>query len=280
MMLSILILVFLLQLANSFILDKAPAPLPYLPQLVEAHTDRRLSVSLDIGKPGDISRLAINGIEFGLTKRPPSFNDDFVKMPGLHGPKPSLSGGLNALTTIQHGSFISMAGNEVVKPSKGCWEIIWSNNAPSGSMLCGFEIDQDYKRNDATLPKGTVYVSFNTWTSEGLKHAQNIKERSSKRASEALEKKHEELAKMRETNNPLEKARHYYNAMSAAEVHAKQPNDQKMKVIPSSEEVIRIEEDMYVSTNGQVWTQNLPSGRPVVLGTARMKSFSKDEESA
>jgi len=212
---------------------------------------------------------------FNLTKRAPSFNDDFVKMPGAHGPKPSLSGGLHTLTTVQDGAFISMAGNEIVTPLKGCWEIIWRDGAPSGTILFGFEIDQDYNRNDATLPKGTIYVSFNTWTSEGLKQAQSIKERSTMRANSALQKKDKELAKMTETNNVLRKARHYYNALSAAEVYSTQPNT-RMKLVPSFDEVVHFEGGMYVSTTGKVWTKKLPTGKPVVLGRAKMKSISKE----
>lgn len=286
---SSVILAALFPLGNSFIFDTLPplppgishifektsAPLSDLRELVVAQSDQRVSVGLDIGKPGDISRLAVNEIVFDLTKQTPSFKNDFVKMPGWHGPTPSLSGGLNALTTVQDGSFISMAGSEIVKPLKGCWEIMWRDGAPSGSLLCGFEIDKDYKRNDATLPKGTVYIAFNTWSSEGLKKAQDFKDRSSKKANNALQKRKDEIAKMKETSNVLEKARHYYNALSAAEQYTKEPNS-KMKLVPSSDEVIHFEGSMQVSTKGQVWTQNLPGGKPILLGSARMKSVPKE----
>jgi hypothetical protein len=221
-------------------------------------------------------KTAINEIVFDLSKHAPSTHHDFVKMPGVHGTRPSLSGGLHTLTTVQDGSFISMTGKKLVKPLKGCWEIIWGNGDPSGSLLCGFEVDQDYKRNDATLPEGTVYVAFNTWTSEGLKEAQGKKERSTKRANDALKKKDEELAKMAMTNNPLQKVLHYYKAVNAAEDYYMEPN-LRMKRVPSSEEVIHFEGDMYVSTKGQVWTQTLPMGKPVILGTAKMGSASKNE---
>lgn len=273
---SAIIFVTLFPIGSSFIFDKTVAPLSDLGQLVEAQTDRRLSVSLDIGKPEAVSRLAINEIVFDLSKHAPSTHHDFVKMPGVHGTRPSLSGGLHTLTTVQDGSFISMTGKKLVKPLKGCWEIIWGNGDPSGSLLCGFEVDQDYKRNDATLPEGTVYVSFNTWTSEGLKEAQGKKERSTKRANDALKKKDEELAKMAMTNNPLQKVLHYYKAVNAAEDYYMEPN-LRMKRVPSSEEVIHFEGDMYVSTKGQVWTQTLPMGKPVILGTAKMGSASKNE---
>ena len=249
-------------------------PLSGLGQLVEAQNDRRVEVGLDIGKPDDTSRLAINGIVFDLTKNVPSSEKDSVKMPGLHGLQPSLSGGLYTLSIAQDGSFVSMAGTKSVKASKGCWEIIWRDGDPAGTLICGFEIDQDYKRNDATLPKGKVYISFNAWTSEGLKKAQNKKERSSERGNAALKKKDEEIAKMADTNNLLQKALHYYNAVRAAEEYYMEPNT-KMKSIPSTEEVVHFEGDLFVSTKGHVWTKNLPLGKQVILGTASMQSVSK-----
>jgi len=287
---SSVILAVLFPLGNSFVFEKtlpplapgikqiivkSPDPPLSLQELVDAQSDQRVSVGLDIGRPGDTSRLAVNGIVFDLTKQTPSFKNDFVKMPGLHGPTPSLSGGINTLATVQDGSFISMAGSETVKPLSGCWEIIWRDGAPCGSLICGFEIDQDYKRNDATLPMGTVYVSFNMWTSEGLKQAQDYKDRSSKKANSAQQKRIEEIEKMRETTNVLEKARHYYNALSAAEEYTKQPIS-KINLVPSSDEVLHFEGNMQVSTKGTVWTQNLPDGKPITLGSARMQSVSKE----
>ena len=275
MWLSSLIFVLVLQFGNAFIRDKSASPTLDLGQLVEAQCDQRLSLVLNIGNRNDISRLAINGMVFDLTNQIPNSSDDFVKMPGVHGSKSSSSGGLKTLNIVQDGSFISMAGCEIVKPNKGCWEIIWKEGAKSGSLLCGFETERDYKRNNAILPQGTVYVSFNTWSSEGLKREQELKERTSKLASSALQRKDEELTKMAETTNVLQKVRHYYNALSAAEMYSKQPNA-RMELVPSTDEVVHFKGDMYVSTNGHVWTQDLPTGKPSVLGTAKMKLISEE----
>ena len=272
---SFIILVFFFPFGSSFIFEKTVAPLSGLGQLVEAQNDRRVSVGMDIGKPGDTSRLAIKGIVFDLTKNVPSSENDFVKMPGVHGSMPSLSGGLHSLSIVQDGSFISMEGNKVVKTFKGCWEIVWRDGDPAESLLCGFEIDQDYKRNDATLPKGKIYISFSAWTSEGLKKAQNNKERSMMRANTALKRKDEELAKMAETNNLLRKALHYRNAVSATEEYYMEPNT-RMKSIPSSEETVHFEGDLFVNTKGQVWTNDLPFGKHVILGTASLESAKKE----
>eukprot|EP00537_Pseudo-nitzschia_pungens_P013918 CAMPEP_0172397498 /NCGR_PEP_ID=MMETSP1061-20121228/30948_1 /TAXON_ID=37318 /ORGANISM="Pseudo-nitzschia pungens, Strain cf. pungens" /LENGTH=137 /DNA_ID=CAMNT_0013129695 /DNA_START=117 /DNA_END=530 /DNA_ORIENTATION=- len=136
-------------------------------------------------------------------------------------------------------------------------------------------MDQAYKRNDATLPKGMIYASFSTWTAEGLKQAQDFKERSTQRANKALKKKDEELLKMKETNNLLQKGLHYYNALCAADDYFMEPNT-KMKGVPSNDEVAQFEGDMFVSKNGKVWTQNSPRGKGVLLGTVSLELMNKD----
>jgi len=252
-------------------------PVSDLGKVAEAQNEQQISLGLDIAEPKGSSHLAVNGIEFDLTKRVPSLENDFVKMPGSHGPFPQLSGGLHALTNIGVGTYTSMAGHETVKLSKGCWEIVWRDGAPCGSLLYGFEIDRDYKRNDATLPKGTVYISFSTWTTKGLKRAQEIKDNKAKCARKAMQKRDEEVEKMAKARNVFQKAHHYFNAMSAADDANSQPLSSRMKDVPSSDKVIHFEGDMHVSTMGKVWTQDLPFGKPILLGAARMKSIPKGE---
>lgn len=267
---SILRIALLLPLRGwAFISEK---PLSDLKRLVEAQDQKRLSFGLDIGNPGDESRLAIDGIVFDLTKHAPTSTNDFVKMPGANGTPQlrSLSGGIHTLSVVNDGSFISMAGSNTVKTLKGCWEIIWRDGEPSGSFLCGFEVDQDYKRNDATLPKGIVYITFSAWTSESLKEEQDKKKQVADLATITLKKKREELDKISETNNLIQKALHYYNASNAAEQYSMLPIA-KMESVPGPADVIRLEGDLYISTKGTVWTQSQPNSNQIKLGNAQMK---------
>ena len=275
MRISFLFLVFFFPIGSSFILDQAAAPLSGLGQLVEAQHEKRVSIGLNIAEPGEPSRLAINGIVFDLMRHAPSSNTDFTEMPGRQWPRASFTGGLRMLNIVEDGSFVSMRGKEIVKPLKGCWEIIWREGDPSGSLYCGLEIDQAYKRNDATLPKGMVYISFNTWSSEGLKKAQATKERSTERADMALKHKQEELSKMAETNNILQKGLHYYKALCAVDEYLMEPN-LKMRGVPSDEEVVHFGGDMHVSKIGKVWSQDNPKGKPVTIGTVGLELISKE----
>jgi hypothetical protein len=270
-----IILISSFPLGFSFIFDSPLIPLNGLPQLVEAQYDRRISVTLDIGKKTETSRLPINGIIFDLTKTTPSSENEFVKMPGVHGPLPKLSGGIHGLNLVQDGSFVSMDGNTIVHAQKGCWEIVWKDGSPTGTLLVGFEIDREYKRNEIALPKGKIYLSFSIWTSEGLKEAQNNKERCLTRADVILKEKDEELTKMTETGNVFEKALHYYNAVSAVEKYYMEPV-KKMNMVPNEDEVVPFDGNSFVSTKGTVWTQDLPRGQPTILGNASLKSVLKE----
>jgi hypothetical protein len=245
------------------------SPRPGLDKLIESQTDQRVTVSLDIGSPEDrTSRLAVSGMVLDLMNDVPT--EQHVKMPGFNGPHPNLSAGLRRLNLVEEGSFISLMGKQFVKALNGCWELVWKENSPAGNLICGFEVPEDAKRNDAMLPKGKVYLSFPIWTKETLEQMQAEKERIMKLANQALAEKDEELAKMQETGNLLMKALHYRNAYAAAERYFMHPVS-RMKLVPSKDEVIPFQDDLLVTTTGTVWTKTFPNGKQKLLGAAVLK---------
>jgi hypothetical protein len=248
-----------------------PSPLtvkPGLSELVDSQPGQRLSINLDIGQKGDASRLAISGMVLDLI-RDSADTIDHVAMPGKNGPHPKLSSGIRCLNLVKEGSFVSVLGTQVVKTMKGCWEMVWRKDSPAGAILCGFEIPEEYKRNDATLPKGRIYLSFPVWTKETLAYARSEKERILKRAEELLEEKNQAMEKVQETNNPLMKALHYRNAYAAAEKYVMQPVA-KVKEVPEEDEVIALQENLLLTAKGLVWSKDLPRGEQVLLGTANI----------
>jgi hypothetical protein len=255
-------------LAAGFIIPEMMPVKPGLRELVDAQPDQRLSLHLNIGREGDASRLTITGMVLDLN-RDNADENEHVSMPGKNGPHPKLSSGIRRLNLIKEGSFISMMGTEVVKTLKGCWEMVWRKDAPAGALLCGFEIPEEYKRNDATLPKGRIYMSFPVWTKETLAYAKSEKERILKRAEECLIERNQELAKYQATNNPLTKALHYRNAYAAAEKYSMQPV-KRMKEVPEADEVIALQDNLLLTTKGLVWTKPLPRGEQVLLGTVNL----------
>ena len=96
------------------------------------------------------------------------------------------------------------------------------------------------------------------------------KEKILNQAREALEEKDAELAKMSETGNWLQKALHYRNAFAAAEKFYVQPKKQ-YEMVPSKDEVVSFQDDLFVTTKGTVWTKSLPNGKQILLGAANLK---------
>lgn len=240
---------------------------PGLVQMIEAQTEQRLTVTLNIGKDGDSSRLPIKGMVFDLHTEPAQY--EHVPMPGIDGPHPMLSSGARRLDLIKEGHYSGMSGTQEVRTLKGCWEMVWRKDATAGTLLCGFEVPEEYKRNDATLPNGRIYISFPTWTKDGLAYGRSEKERYIAQAKEHLDTRDEELEKMQATNNPIMKALHYRNAYEAVEKYGYQPL-KMLEGIPDADEVLTLQDDLFLTTKGLVWSKALPDGKQVLLGTANI----------
>eukprot|EP00980_Cylindrotheca_fusiformis_P004059 scaffold880_cov132-Cylindrotheca_fusiformis.AAC.55 len=267
-------LAFLLPVVSGFINFNGPEQAPGLMQIIDAQSVQRLSINLDIGGEQDESHLVIRDVVFDLFKDAPV--SEHVKMPGINGPHPKLSSGVRRLDIIEGGHYISLKGMETIKTSKSCWELNWKKDSLAGALVCGMEILEDYERNEATLAKGRIYLSFPVWHQEGLDSARSEKERVTKNAEEALQLKNEEMSKYQETNNPIMKALHYRNAYAAAETYFLQPIKQ-MEMVPAEDEVLELQDDLFLTTKGLIWSKALPAGHQVLLGSATITTKSDDE---
>ena len=251
-------------MAASFIFPESIKP--GLKQLIDAQTEKRLKINLEIGtKADDEVRLAVKGLVMDLFSNPTDY--EHVPMPGVNGPNPKLSSDTRKLNIVKEGYFITSTGSEMVQTKKGCWEIVWRKDSPAGSLLCGFEVPKEYKRNDATLPKGRIYLSFPVWTKDTLAFAHAEKDRILAEAKKCIDDKNEEIAKMQATGNILEKAWHYRNACAAVEKYSFQPL-KSMEMIPDKDEVVALQDELFLTTKGTVWLKVLPYGKQVLLGSA------------
>jgi hypothetical protein len=238
-----------------------------LKAIADAQPTQQIAINLDIGPEGAESRLAIMGMTVDLHNDQADY--EHVAMPGKNGPHPNLSSGIRKLNVVKEGEFISLTGAKMVKAIKGCWELVWKKDVPAGALLCGFEIPEEYRRNDATLPPGRIYLSFPVWTHETLAYAREQKKRILERAAEALMEKDEELQKYQANPNLFMKALHYRNAYLAAERYWLQPV-RAMKQVPDENEVLELQKDLLCTTKGLVWSKSLPRGTQVLLGTANI----------
>jgi hypothetical protein len=249
-------------------------PAPVLEEIMKSKSVEKLSISLDIGGGNDQSHLVVRDAIFDFHLGPPA--EEHVKLPGINGPHPTVSSGAHNLEIVKGGHFVSMKGAQDVKMDHSCWEINWKKEAPAGALICGFEVMEDYERNEATLPKGRIYLSFPIWDQEGIDWAREQKADVMKRAKLALKEKDEELAKCNETNNPIMKALHYRNAYAATERYTLMPV-KRMQMVPDEDEVLRLPNDLYLTKKGLIWTKVLPAGSQVLLGSATIAGLANED---
>jgi len=260
--------------ASGFTTDLRLQRAPILDDILKTEPFETLSLNLDIGGAKGQSHLFIRDIKLDFHQG--DALEDHVAMPGSNGPEPTVSSGALQLDVIDGGHFVSMKGAESVKLAHSCWEINWKKDAPTGALICGFEVMEDYKRNEATLPKGRTYLSFPIWDKRALELARKKKAIIMGQAEAALKEKDEELSKMGETNNPIMKALHYRNAYAASARYLDLPKV-RMSTVPDEGEVMELSNGLFLTTKGLIWTKVLPAGQQILLGTANISNEVSEE---
>ena len=265
---------------NGFTFNALNIPSPVLDKFVHdtttikkpSDTGALLDVQLDIGKD-DTSRLSLRSATIQLL--PDNISKNQVKqypgLPGANGPNPKSSTGAKHLTVVSPPSFIDMSGKQVVNLGNGSWEIVWRDASPSGNLICGFHLPKSYQRNDASLPKGRLYISFPVWTTESLQEQLVLKRKAEKRGSKFLQEKEEAMLKYQTEPNFFKKAMHYREALSAAEQYSLVP---LYKNVPDEADTMVLQDDLLLSTKGTAWTKKdggmtmFGENKQVLLGSA------------
>lgn len=133
------------------------------------------------------------------------------------------------------------------------------------NTVCAFRLPQDYKRNDAILPCGDMWLSFPLWTVEGLKEGQAQKKHIMGQIEDNLAKRDTELAKYDMTQNPLKKAMFLRNAFNFAE-KCSTLHHFLLDTIPEDSDTMLLQDNLLLATNGLVWRRN--GDGHVLLGSA------------
>lgn len=162
-----------------------------------------------------------------------------VPLPGADGPRPNLSSGPHRVEVINDGSFIDMDGLQTVQLRHGVWELIWRNDSPSGLIICGFQLDQDARRNDVILERGFLYLTFPVWSTKELKEQQKQKQMAELKYKEFETERNLQWEKLKETPNLLKKAMHFRQAAKAVE-DMDNTGFHLMAYLPSEDEVLDI----------------------------------------
>ena len=200
------------------------------------------------------------------------------KLPGADGPNPQLSSGAKALNVLRKGQYVDITGSQRVNLEHGVWEMIWRRDASAGALICGFEVPEEIKRNDASLPVGRVYVTFPVWTTDSLKDLRERKTKAEEVAIQAIQRQEDELRMMKETNNPLMKALHFRNACKAQE-DLDYSGHRSYSSMPLDRDMIQLNAGLHLCSLGTVWKKrdSFFGGDHVLLGLASASAGLREE---
>jgi len=275
-MYPICVLIFLVPVTSGLIFQQPV--LTDMGSLADALETIPLSVQLDVGAVESSSRLNVNALVFELSS--PTADYAHPPLPGVNGPRSHHSSGARTLKVNQEGYYIDMKGMQHVKTLDGSWEMVWKDDSDEGKLICGFDIPMEYKRNDASIPKCHLYLSFPLWTKSSREHATFRREKIIRQA-EKLDSDHQkELKKMKATTNPFLKALHYRNA-AAALVEKNQVNPIKsLNNVPSENELVSLGNNLVLSKKGLVLSRksNLNFNSNILIGTCSCKCTSDGEK--
>lgn len=166
-----------------------------------------LDISLQLGKKGEsilsVQRLTVNLASDVLDSPPPT-----APMPDQKAYQAHL---------LQNGHFIDRQGLKTLDLADPCWQLIWRDQSPAGNCVIGLDVQSPATRNEATLEKGSLFVSFPVWKQDRLVEMQTRKAECELAAMVHLQERDAEIEKLKAANNILVKAWHYRNAAAAVE---------------------------------------------------------------
>jgi len=244
---------------------------PALAQLAKAPVGTLLDLRLDVGN-NENSRISLQGLHLELS--PEAAVDDLRPLlPGADGPNTGVSSGAKAIVVKDEAFFVGMSGKKNVPLHHGCWEMVWRDNAPAGVIVCGFDLKESVQRNDASLEKGRIYMTFPVWTKEGLQEKQEYRRKVEAQVKLHKDAKKEAYQKIKETNNLIMKALHFRNAAEATENLSYVKTD-SVAQIPLDKDVMALGDDIMITTEGTVWTKDeaiFGNIQHTLLGTATIR---------
>mmetsp|Transcript_17902 Transcript_17902/g.24654 ORF Transcript_17902/g.24654 Transcript_17902/m.24654 type:complete len:290 (-) Transcript_17902:256-1125(-) len=256
---------------DAFIFSSTVKPHPSLEDRTEAQVGVNLDVRLIIGGESDQeSKMALTGLNLQLSKDKISDKESHLPMPGANGPNPGYSSGVRSLNIIEQPYFVSIEGLKKVELLQGCWEMVWREDGPAGSIVCGFNIPEEVRRNNygAYLPAGRLYMSIPVLTADGLKEARAQKQKVETKSESLLKEREDELESMKNTNNILKKALHYRNAFAATENYLM--TKRKGVVDVPLEDVEPIGDGLFMCKKATIWNKegSFQQGKHDLLGYA------------
>ncbi len=159
------------------------------------------------------------------------------------------------LQSHSKGGFVSSKGYQIAPLEHGCWEMLWLEGKPAGSVVCAFDIAEDISRNDAVLKAGTIYISFPAFTKQGLMSMRTEQDQYKTMLELQIATEREELQKIQMTKNPLKKLMHFRNAVIANDEFMRLRSIGYAAVPMNDEEFMFIGDDLMLHSKGSVWSR-------------------------
>lgn len=253
--------------------ESATAPRIDLLDVVDSQPDVQLNIQFHIGND-EIGFLSAKDliIELHHDRVVPAHHHDgdnnpdhgdggdgmmqHAPLPGADGYYHSASSGHRTLDVLSKARYINQQGLQLIDCQRGCWEMCWLKDKPSGSLVCGFHIPTDYRRNDAMLPCGDMWLSFPVWTVDGLKYGQYEKKKTIDEIHTYLAKRDEELNKFDHSRNPIMRAIYLRNAFNYAEKCSELDPEDTIETIPENNQVEKLQNDLLLSKYGMIWRKH------------------------
>jgi len=258
---------------------------PAVTGYAEAQENALLKIHLDIGQVEKVrgkpvvtgNRMGIDGLLVELHGNEEA-NYEHPKLPGANGPNPQLSSGAKSLKLLKEGKFIDHTGSRLAGMEHGVFEMIWRKNAKAGALICGFDVPEDITRNDASIPKGRVYVTFPVWTQETLTDLRERKMEAEEKAVEAMDRLKDASIKMEQESNPLMKAMHFRSACKAHE-DIEYSGHRMYERMPIERDMIKLKDGLHLCSLGTVWTKKdgFFGDEHVLLGSATAANGDRGE---
>lgn len=262
---------------------------PGLDELAEKQKYVQLQLNLDIGM-NDENTFTIRDMVLELQKSLPRGKEEEAMLPGANGWCKSISSQRRSMELIKSGNFINMKGQQNINMFRPSWELIWPEETPSGSLVMGFELPEDYSRNEhsTTFTSGNICIRFQVWSKSTLAYGQAERHRLVSEHDRLCREKEESLDLFNECQifNPIQKVLHLRHAviaddelervLSALEAAGPDLSSSKEGEEYNENIVMKLKDDLYITKVGHIYHQsgNFDGGhQQEKVGTARLVKF-------
>ena len=237
-------------------------PHPQLSKFANSQSNIVLNINLDI--PENIqdrynpqnSRLMITNLKLQLTSEAAIIASEYDGYSPMKEHESDVHSSPLRVKVHNSGQFSSLKGTQFVEFENSCWQLVWKENEPIGTLVLGFHLFDEKKRNDARLKSGNVYLTFCIFEQKAMTWFQERQNEYSFQMEAYFQNQAKSLESINSTNNVLKKL-WYFKTMTDRYNQIMDMKEKFDKEVPTVESIggllVGINENLLVSAKGQVW---------------------------